>query len=404
MLKAGHAVALLTICLLVIGVLMVNSTELRVGAETVQVTHQSVFLGPPAMHAALAIGALGLACFLPIRRLAGLTGWMAPAPWLMLLGILLLVSAWLPGVGRAMNNSHRWVELAGIQFQASETIKWGLPVFVAWLATRRTVDVTRFLTGALPILGLIALVCGTIAVEDLGTAVLVASVSTLVLVAAGARILHLVMLLPLALGGLVAVIVVEPYRVQRIFTYLDPFQDPEGSGWHIIQSFKAISGGGLLGRGLGAGEQKFDLVSDTTDFIFSIICEELGLLGAALIAFAFVILLFCGLSIMNDRRLDACPPDASGGDLGSFLRLMGFAILLTLGLQAVFNMLVTTGLIPTKGIALPLISRGGTGWILTAFFLGLLPAIERAAEGLEADVQDDVSESTPSSALETGAL
>jgi cell division protein FtsW len=191
------------------------------------------------------------------------------------------------------------------------------------------------------------------------------------------------MLVPLALGGLFAAIVAEPYRVQRIFTYLDPYQDPEGSGWHIIQSFKAISGGGLLGRGLGAGEQKFDLVSDTTDFIFSIICEELGLLGAALIASAFLILLFCGLSIMNDRRLDACPPDTKGGDVGSFLRLIGFAVLLTLGLQAAFNMLVTTGLVPTKGIALPLISRGGTGWILTAFFLGLLPAIERATENIE---------------------
>ena len=222
MLKAGHAVALLTICLLVIGVLMVNSTELRVGLETTQVTHQSVFLGPPAIHATLAIGALAIACFLPIRRLAGLSGWMAPAPWLLGLGILLLLSAWLPGVGRAMNNSHRWVEFAGIQFQASETIKWALPVFVAWLATRRTIDVTRFMKGSFPILVFIALICGTIAVEDLGTAVLVASVSTLVLVAAGARILHLILLLPFALGGLVAAIVVEPYRVQRVFTYLDP--------------------------------------------------------------------------------------------------------------------------------------------------------------------------------------
>lgn len=248
MLKAGHAVALLTICLLVIGVLMVNSTELRVGFETVQVTHQSVFFGPPAVHAALAVGALAFASLLPIRRLAGLTGWMAPAPWLLVLGTILLLSAWLPGVGRAMNNSHRWVELAGIQFQASETIKWALPVFVAWLATRRTLDVRRFFTGALPVLLLIAVICGTIAVEDLGTAVLVASVSTLVLVAAGARVGHLLMLVPLALGGLVAAILAEPYRVQRIFTYLDPYQDPEGSGWHIIQSFKAISGGGLLGR------------------------------------------------------------------------------------------------------------------------------------------------------------
>ena len=197
-------------------------------------------------------------------------------------------------------------------------------------------------------------------------------------------------------------ILAEPYRVQRVFTYLDPYQDPEGSGWHIIQSFKAISGGGLLGRGLGAGEQKFDLVSDTSDFIFSIICEELGLLGAALIASAFLVLLFCGLSIMNDRRLDACPPDEKGGDLGSFLRLIAFAVLLTLGLQAVFNMLVTTGLIPTKGIALPLISRGGTGWILTAFFLGLLPAIERAAETL--DQKRASTRSTHPPPVEAGAL
>ena len=378
MLRPGHGVALLTIALLVIGVVMVNSTGLLVGANVPPVTHQSVFLGVPAIHALLAVGALFLGAWVSLRRIETLRGFAAPAPWALGLAVLLLLLVWLPNTGRTINSSHRWIELGGIRFQASEAAKWALPFFLAWFCTRPQVQIERFWRGLVPVLALIGFVTLLIAIEDLGTAVLVGGVAMLVLLAAGARLLHMALLAPLGLLALVGGIIAEPYRWRRLTTYVDPFADPEGGGWHIIQSLRAIAGGGLAGRGLGAGEQKFDLTSDTTDFIFSIICEELGFLGAGLVITAFVALLLCGLSIITDRRSDLSSGTGQAERSELFMRLLGLGILLTVGMQALFNILVTTALVPTKGIALPLISRGGTGWILTAFCLGLLLAIERS--------------------------
>ena len=392
MIRAGHGVALLTIALLMVGVLMVNSTGLVLGADVPPVTRQSVFLGEPAQHAFLAILALLLGAWFPVSRLGiARSSLRTPALWLCVLGMLFLILAWVPSVGRSLNASNRWIELAGVRFQASELIKWTLPLFLAWWVTRPSVDLQRFWKGLLPLLILVGIVGATIAVEDLGTAFLVTVVALALLIAAGGRLLHFILLAPIGLLGLIAGILAEPYRVQRLVTFLDPFADPEHSGWHIIQSLRAIAGGGVLGRGLGAGEQKFDLVSDTTDFIFSIICEELGLVGAGLVITAFAALLWCGFSIVSRPTTVVPPPsggDASSGaaaastglteQADSFMRLFGLGILLTLGFQALFNLLVTTAMVPTKGIALPLISRGGTGWILTALFLGLLISIDRA--------------------------
>ena len=393
---------MLTIALLMVGVLMVNSTGLVLGADVAPVTHRSVFLGEPARHALLAVGALVLGALFPVMRLGvARSAWLTPAVWLGVLGLVFLLLAWVPSVGRSLNASNRWIELAGIRFQASELLKWTFPLFLAWWVTRSSAHITRFWTGLLPLLALTALVGATIAVEDLGTAFLVTSVAVVLLFAAGGRLLHFLLLAPLGLLGLVAGILAEPYRVQRLVTFLDPFADPEHSGWHIIQSLRAIAGGGVLGRGLGAGEQKFDLVSDTTDFIFSIICEELGLVGAGLVVIAFAGLLWCGFSIIT--RDSDVPSDAAtsqGIDGQAFLRLFGLGILLTLGFQALFNLMVTTALVPTKGIALPLISRGGTGWILTALFLGLLISIERALERPRASASTERVRSDPAAVAE----
>ena len=373
-LRAGHGIALLTLALLVFGVVMVNSAGLLVGSSVERVTHQLVFLGSPMQHALLAAGALAIGALIPIRRIARLEGIWSPAPWMLFGAILLLLLVWAP-MGITRNSSSRWLDIGGIRFQASEFAKWTLPIFLAWLLTRDWLDIRRPVRGLLPALSVIGLVTILIAIEDLGTAFLLGAVSMVLLLGAGARFWHLALLAPVALFGLIIAIVIQPYRLARLTTYLDPWADPEGAGWHIIQSLRAISGGGFLGRGLGAGEQKFDLAEDTTDFIFSIVCEELGLVGAALVIVAFIGLLLCGFSISRDRRgLD----QAGSIDRSEpFVRLIGLGVILTLGMQALFNIMVTTSLVPTKGIALPLISRGGTGWILTAFCLGLLIAIER---------------------------
>jgi cell division protein FtsW len=193
----------------------------------------------------------------------------------------------------------------------------------------------------------------------------------------------------------VALIVTSPYRVNRIAAFLNPYKDPQGIGYHIIQSMEAISGGGLAGRGLGNSELKFGYLPEaTTDFIYSIVAEELGLTGSVLVVALYLLLLVCGVAIVTATarvatRSDtnpANPANTSSGNsieiplLSNFSQLLGFGIVLTVGLQALINVCVVTGLAPTKGIALPLMSRGGTGWILTCLSLGLLVAMERASD------------------------
>ena len=152
----------------------------------------------------------------------------------------------------------------------------------------------------------------------------------------------------------------NPYRLERIKSFLDPYQDPEGKGYHMIQSMLAVSGGQIHGRGLGHGLQKFGyLPEDQTDLLFAIICEELGVFGAAIVVFLYAALIWAALSIIRKQT-------------NPVLKLVAIGITATVGLQALINMAVVTGLGPTKGIALPLLSSGGTGWILTAACLGLL--------------------------------
>lgn len=395
MLRPGHGVALLTLALLVFGVVMVNSAGLLVGASVPNVSYDSVFLGAPIKHAILAVVALAIGAMIPLRRLESIKGWRSPAPWLMLGSILLLLLVWAP-IGITMNASSRWLEVGGVRFQASEFAKWTLPVFLAWFLTRSVIKVERPIRGLLPSILVIGLVTGLIAIEDFGTAFLVGCVSLVLLLGAGARLWHLLTLAPLALVALVVAIIAEPYRVTRLMTYLDPWADPEGDGWHIIESMRAISGGGVMGRGLGAGEQKFDLTSDTTDFIFSIICEELGMVGAALVIAAFIGLMLCGLAIICNRRESG---DGREHRSEPFVRLLGLGVILTIGMQAFFNILVTTALVPTKGIALPLISRGGTGWILTAFCLGLVIAIERGRNRAQSCSSEPTPSDSPSPSL-----
>ena len=198
---------MLTIALLMVGVLMVNSTGLVLGADVTPVTHRSVFLGEPARHALLAVAALMLGALFPVMRLGvARSPWLTPALWLAILGLVFLVLAWVPSVGRSLNASNRWIELAGIRFQASELLKWTFPLFLAWWVTRPSTHITRFWTGLAPLLGLTAVVGATIAVEDLGTAFLVTSVAVVLLFAAGGRLLHFLLLAPL--GAVLRVVLV----------------------------------------------------------------------------------------------------------------------------------------------------------------------------------------------------
>lgn len=338
-------------------------------------------LGREGRMAMMAMLALAIGALVPVERLAALKGLASPAIWLMVF-ILVLQSLTLV-MGVEVHGAVRWLQLGGLQFQPSEVAKWGLPAIVAWHCVRHADEMRRFLTGLLPPLVLVAVVCALIAKEDLGTAVLVMLVCTTMLLVAGARFVHVGALAPIGGLAFVGFVMMEEYRQRRITAFLSPFDEANAgdASYQLIQSMGAIAGGGFGGRGLGNSLQKFDyLPFDHTDFIFAIICEELGFFGAALVIGALVGILWAGMAIVTGRSSPAGSDESLAREaVPAFSRLYGFGILLTFGLQAVINVAVVTGLAPTKGIALPLVSQGGTGWILSAFCLGLVISMDRRA-------------------------
>jgi cell division protein FtsW len=405
--RAGHGIFLIALVLLVFGVVMVNSAGLTVPPDPAlvasgQITQtqfeamqaryrpisvENVLFGRTTILAALAVVAMFIGSRMPVERLYGLRGLLSPVPWLIGLMILLLLLVHVPGIGREANNSARWIGSPQYGFQPSELAKWGMLFVLAWYCCRRAGVMQSFVHGFLPPLVVLSTVCGLIALEDLGTAVLIFSVGILILVAGGARWWHAAALVPVGLMGAWALIVASPYRVNRLLAWRNPFEDAQGIGYHIIQSMSAIAGGGLVGRGLGNSMQKFGyLPEDTTDFIYAIICEELGIAGALSVLVLYAGLIWLGLRILNRVRTQ---PDGSIEPLvPAFSHLLGLGILLTIGIQALINVTVVTGLAPTKGIALPLLSSGGSGWVLTGFSLGLLLAIERRSLRQEAGIVD----------------
>lgn len=364
MLRAGHGLILIVITLLTIGVVMVTSAGLTVGTDK-SVLLQDVLLGRTTLLALVAMGFMLIGALVPVRRaFFEPRGAFSPIPWLIVITLILLVIVHIPGIGREVNGARRWINLGPVGFQPSEVAKWGLVIALAWYATRRASVMPEFISGfGLPIV-IVLVMCALIASEDLGTAVLIGAVSVCMLIAAGAKWWHAAMWMPIGALGIAGAVLTSEYRLNRVKAFLNPYEDPQGIGYHILQSMGAISGGGLAGRGLGNSIQKFGyLPEDTTDFIFAIICEEMGIVGAAVIVILYVSLLICGFSIVK-RVHDP------------FQRLIGMGVLLTVGLQALMNIAVVTGSVPTKGIALPLLSSGGTGWVLTAFCIGLLVSMD----------------------------
>jgi cell division protein FtsW len=396
MLRASHGLILAVLGLLVIATVMVNSASLSLSGGQ-PTTTEGIFLGKHTWFAVAAILALVAGAFMPVDRLgaSGRTWWTTPVAWVAAGIFLSLALVHVPGIGREVNGARRWISIGPVGLQPSEIAKWGVPIILAWYAVLNRHRIQSFKWGFLVPLGAVSALCGVIALEDLGTAVLIEVVSVAMLLAAGTRWTYVAALAPLGLLAFVGLIVTSPYRVNRIAAFLDPYKDPQGIGYHIIQSMEAISGGGLAGRGLGNSELKFGYLPEaTTDFIYSIVAEELGITGSAMVIGLYLLLVACGVAIVTATVRGGAasavePSDPATGTtagsperplLSNYSQLLGFGIVLTVGLQALINVCVVTGLAPTKGIALPLMSRGGTGWILTCLSIGLLISMDRGAD------------------------
>ncbi|MFQ5591024.1 MAG: FtsW/RodA/SpoVE family cell cycle protein [Phycisphaerae bacterium] len=278
-----------------------------------------------------------------------------------------LVAALAPSIGSPHRGSYRWLRLTplghGIGFQPSEFAKLAVVGLLAALLADRNVDPRRWRRGFLRAACVVGLCCALVGKEDFGTAVLLALVGTLCLFVGGARLRHLLAFTTLGLCLFAALLVAAPYRLGRLTAYRDIWSDPQGAGYQPIQSLTAIAEGGWSGVGLGGGVQKYGYLPDShSDFIFSIICEETGFLGGALVIGLYVTIVWLGLCTMWAAR-------------NSFERILAFGITATLSIQAALNVAVATVAAPTTGISLPLISAGGSGVVSFCLSLGILASV-----------------------------
>lgn len=289
------------------------------------------------------------------------------------LSALLLLAVFIPGLGSHAGGATRWLRFGPVTIQPGEVAKLGLILYMAHSLAKKKDKIHNFKLGFFPYLVVLAALLGLLLLQpDLGTALTLGVVAMTMLLAAGTRLSYLFGVVILALPFVGWAIVHKAYRLKRVMVYLDPWQDPTGDGFQIIQSWIAFGTGGLVGNGLGESKQKlFYLPEAHTDFIFSVIGEELGYLGVFVTAAMFLVLVLRGLRI----ALNA--PDDFG-------RHLAFGLSFLIGIGAFINIAVVMGLLPTKGLTLPFISYGGTSLLCTLLAVGVLLNISRqgrAAEG-----------------------
>ncbi len=347
--------------LLSIGVVMVYSASAIVAADRFHDPY--LFLKKQLFWALLGGIALWAALRFDYRRLEH-----AVVP-LLATAAVLLVLVLVPPFGQAINGTRRWIRLGPVSLQPVELAKLALVVFLAAFLSRNRDRLHDFWRGFMPPLGVAAVFAGLVVIQpDLGNCVALVALTFALLFIAGGRLRHLSMLLAIALPLAAIGVYAAPYRVRRITAFMDPWQDPRGSGFQIIQSWLALGSGGLVGRGIGDSRQKlFYLPEAHTDFIFSVLGEELGFVGGMIVIALFVVLIWRGL------RIGLRAPDLFGAYLA-----LGITVLLAT--QTFVNLGVVTGLLPTKGLPLPYISFGGSALIVTMLGTGLLLNISQHAD------------------------
>ncbi|MGB5737310.1 MAG: putative lipid II flippase FtsW [Thiohalocapsa sp.] len=355
-----YGVLLAVLFLLGLGFVMVSSASMPIADRNYGDPFFFVLRHGFAMTLALFSGLL---CFaVPIKV------WERSAPWLLLSGIALLVLLLIPGVGRTVNGATRWIPLGVLNLQPSELMKFFAVLYVSDYLIRRQLDVQTSFVGFLRPMVPIGVACALIMVQpDFGTtAVILATVMGLLFLG-GVRILSFGVLFVGVAVALAGLIVVEPYRLQRVTSFLKPFDDPFNTGYQLSQALIAFGRGEWLGVGLGNGIQKqFYLPEAHTDFLLAVVGEEFGLVGVLLVITSFAFLTWRAFVIGNRAR-------AQGEGFSCYVA-HGFGVML--GLQAFVNVGVNTGLLPTKGLPLPFMSYGSNALIVAVVIAAVLLRID----------------------------
>ncbi len=347
----GVALALLALGLVMVTSASITSAERQLGQPFYYLLRQLAYAG---LATVLALAAWHL----PLRY------WEKRAPLLLLIAIVLLTLVLIPGVGKTVNHSSRWLSLGLFNLQVSELAKLCAFVYLADYMVRRGRDLRTRMSGLIkPLLPLTLLSVLLLLEPDFGAAAVLLATAMGMLLLGGARWRHFSVLLGVMLPAAAAMALASPYRVERLTTFLNPWIDPFDSGFQLTQALIAFGRGAWPGVGLGAGIQKlFYLPEAHTDFVFSVLAEELGLLGVLTVIALYAVLVGRAF-IIGARAQNA------GQHFGGYL---AYGIGLWLGLQAFINMGVNMGMLPTKGLTLPLMSYGGSSLVMTGISLGLL--------------------------------
>ncbi len=300
--------------------------------------------------------------------------WHNHGGWLLILAVLLLVAVLIPGVGRKVNGSQRWLQLGPLTFQASEAVKFCVIIFFASYLSRRGAELRQQWRGFIKPVAVISLIGLLLLLEpDFGTTVVLVATAVAMMFLAGIKLFHFGLLVAGGAAGLAAIAVLSPYRMQRLITFLDPWADQFNSGYQLTQSLIAFGQGQWFGVGLGHSVQKlFYLPEAHTDFIFAIIAEELGLFGGC-----GVIALF---GLLMARLFKIAQQAIAKQQLFSGFAVFGIAIMMS-G-QAIINIGVASGFLPTKGLTLPFISYGGSSLLMSCALMALVLRIDWELKGL----------------------
>ena len=357
------------------GLVMVYSASIAT-AEANRYTGNNAawFLARHALFLGAALAAALMVFLVPARW------WQRAAPWLFLGGVALLAAVLIPGVGREVNGARRWLPLPVFSLQPSELMKLVAVLYAADYTVRKHSVLKSFKRGLLPMLAVMMLVSWLLLREpDFGALVVIAASTFAVLFLGGMNGRHFTALLGMLTVGFVVLVLASPYRMHRIFGYMDPWSDPFGSGYQLSHSLIAFGRGEWLGVGLGASVEKLHYLPEAhTDFLLAVLAEELGFVGVALVIGLFAWIVARAFAIGRQ----ACLKDRH------FAALVAQGIGIWIGFQALINMGVNMGLLPTKGLTLPLMSYGGSGLLVNFIALAILLRIDwenrQLARGLHA--------------------
>jgi cell division protein FtsW len=350
-----------TFILLAVGVIMVYSSSIAYADR--ETGHDAYFL---VRHTGYTMLGLLLMAFTMRTRVHW---WQKLGPYLLLIGIVSLFLVLIPGIGATVNGSSRWIRLGIVNLQPSEFMKLFAVVYVAGYLVRKQEALRNFTQGIVMVSLVVAIIGALLLMEpDMGSLVVIAVTVFAMLFLGGVRFWHFLMVLSVGIGGMVILTIVSPYRMARATSFMDPFADPYNTGFQLVQALIAFGRGEWLGAGLGASVQKlFYLPAAHTDFVFAVLAEELGLVAVLGIMVLFGIVIVRAFVIA--RQAEAV------GQIYSARLAQGIGLLL--GIQAMINMGVNMGLLPTKGLTLPFVSYGGSSMLASCIAMGLLLLIGR---------------------------